>query len=135
MKHTVLLCVLTLLLLASTCKKKETFESQLLHKTWLHSFEEDQGDVLTYRPNTYDFPPSRGRTGFSLEEGGVIKQYNIAPTDGLEEQIGQWAFTDDKEIMVTITGDGQPEEAYAIEILSLQNNVLKLKKLPSTKGN
>lgn len=131
MKYASLLCILCFLLLANTCKKKETFESQLLRKTWLHSFEEDQSDIITYRPNTYDFPPSRGRTGFALEEGGIIKQYNIAPTDGLVEQIGKWEFTDNREILVTIPGNGKPDERYTIEIISLKDEVLKLRKLPA----
>lgn len=132
MKYASLLCVLSLLLLANTCRKKETFESRLLHRTWLHSFEEDQADILTYRPNDYDFPPSRGRTGFLLEENGVIKEYNIAPTDGLEEKIGHWEFTSDKQVLVTFSEHDQPEERYIIEIISLKDNVLKLRKEPAT---
>jgi len=132
MKYASLLCVLSLLLLANTCRKNETFESQLLQRTWLHSFEEDQADVLTYRPNNYDFPPSRGRTGFLLEKGGIIKEYNIAPTDGLEERIGHWEFTDNKQILVTFKTDDQPEERYIIDVISLKDNMLKLRKEPAT---
>lgn len=135
MKYTSLLCVLCILLLANTCKKKDTFESQLLQKTWLHSFEEDQGDILTYRPNTYEFPPSRGRTGFALEEGGLIKEYNIAPTDGLEERIGYWEYTDNRQVLVTLKSNNQPEERYLLEILSLQDEVLKLRKQPASEND
>lgn len=130
MKYASLLCVLCLLLLANTCKKNEKLESQLLQKVWLHSYEEDQGDILTYRPNTYEFPPSRGRTGFALEEGGVIKEYNIAPTDGLEERIGYWEYTNKKQVLVTFTTENQPEERYLLDILSLEDEVLKLRKQP-----
>lgn len=134
MKYTSLLCMLCmlcLLLLANTCKKTETLESKLLNKTWLHSYEEDQSDILTFRPNTYDFPPSRGRTGFSLEEGGIIKQYNIAPTDGLEERIGYWEYTNGKQVIVTMKGNGRPEERFLIDVLSLEDEVLKLRKQPA----
>ncbi len=135
MKYTSLLCIICLMLLSNTCKKNKTFESQLLQNTWLHSFEEDQGDILTYRPNSYEFPPSRGRTGFDLEEGGVIKEYNIAPTDGLEERIGQWEYKNDKQVLVTLKGNGQPDERYLLEIISLEDDVLKLRKLPVTGNN
>jgi hypothetical protein len=133
MKYVSLLSIFCLLLLANTCKKVTTMESQLLHKVWLHSFEEDEGDILTYRPNSYEFPPSRGRTGFSLEEGGVIKEFNIAPTDGLEERIGHWKMINTKQILVTLQEKKHHEERYYLEILSLKDNVLKLRKLPFTK--
>lgn len=128
MRYASLLCLVCLLLLANTCKKKNKLEEQLLGKTWLHAFEEDQGDVITYRPNTYDFAPSRGRTGFLLEPGGVLKNFAIAPADGLEEQPGTWEFTDSKEIMVTIKPEGQPQLRYLIEIVSLEDDVLKIKR-------
>ena len=131
MKNTSLLCILCLLLLAATCKKQEKLESELLGKTWLHSFEEDEGDVRVYRPNSYDFPASRGRTGFALEQGGVLKRYAIAPTDGLEEHRGQWEFLDDKVVHIKVKGDSTVVENFTIQILSLKNNVLKVKRQPA----
>jgi hypothetical protein len=128
MKYASLICVLCLLLLANTCRKKA--EAELLGQTWLHSYEEDQDDVLVYRPNTYDFPPSRGRTGFILEREGVAKQYVIAPTDGLEEQIGIWEFRDKNMVLVHIQGNGHPEQRYTMQVVSLKDNVLKVKVTP-----
>jgi len=130
MKHASLLLLLCLVFLAGTCKK-DTIATQLAGKVWLHSFEEDEGQVLTYRPNTFDFPPSRGRTGFALEEDGVIKQYDIAPTDGLEEHIGQWQQTGRKEIQVQLPGNDRPAQSYTLEIVLLKDEVLKLKRVPS----
>lgn len=127
MKYASLLCLLCLLFLANTCKKN-TIETKLVGKTWLHSFEEDEGDITVYRPNTYDFPPSRGRTGFALEEGGVLKQYDIAPTDGLEEHLGKWEQEDKDKILVQFEGNGQPAQNYIIEIVSLKDDVLKIRK-------
>ena len=126
-KYASLLCLLCLTLVATTCKKNSV-ESELVGKTWLHSYEEDEGDVTVYRPNTFDFPPSRGRTGFTLEEGGVIKQYDIAPTDGLEEHLGNWSFEGKEEIQVRFEGNGKPAQSYTIKIVSLKDNVLKVKK-------
>jgi hypothetical protein len=66
------------------------FDVATMQRTWLHSHEEDHGDTLVYRPNTYAFRPSRGRTGFQINPGGELTQYDIAPTDGLEERRGKW---------------------------------------------
>jgi hypothetical protein len=118
--------------MANTCKKKNKLEEQLIGTTWLHAFEEDQDDVITYRPNTYDFAPSRGRTGFLLEPGGVLKNFAIAPADGLEEQPGTWEFTDGKKILVTIKPEGQPQLRYFIEIVSLEDDVLRIKRTQPT---
>lgn len=131
MRYASFLCLLCLLFLANTCKKN-TLESELIGKTWLHSYEEDEGDVTVYRPNTYDFPPSRGRTGFALEKEGVLKQYDIAPTDGLEEHLGKWTREGKDKIRVHFESNGQPSEAYTIEVVSLKDEVLKIKKTTVT---
>ncbi|MFC5271531.1 hypothetical protein [Adhaeribacter terreus] len=120
-----------LFLIAGTCKKKtpkETIEitNALLGKTWLHSHEEDRGDTLVYRPNSYDFPPARGRTGFQLEADGTVKQYDIAPTDGLEEKIGNWLIRDKNHLEVTFPNHNSME--YEAEILSIDADKLKLKR-------
>ncbi|MEJ8758127.1 hypothetical protein WG947_14030 [Pontibacter sp. H259] len=128
MRYASLLCLVCLLFLANTCKKTNKLEEQLLGKTWLHAFEEDIEGVTTYRPNTYDFAPSRGRTGFMLEKGGILKNYAIAPADGLEEQPGTWQFLDDDKILITIKPADQPQLQYQIEIVSLENDVLKVKR-------
>ncbi|MBR0569483.1 hypothetical protein KB205_02575 [Microvirga sp. STS03] len=128
MKYASLLCLVCLLLLANTCKKSTKLEQQLVGKTWLHAFEEDQEEITTYRPNTYDFAPSRGRTGFMLEKGGILKNYAIAPADGLEEQPGTWQFLGNDKILITIKPVGQPQQQYMIEVVSLENEVLKVKR-------
>lgn len=61
-----------------------------MQRTWLHAHEEDHGDTLVFRPNTYAFRPSRGRTGFEVGLNGELTQYDIAPTDGLEKRAGKW---------------------------------------------
>ncbi len=128
MKYTSLLCILCLFLLANTCRKKA--EAELLGQTWLHAYEEDEEDLLVYRPNSYDFPPSRGRTGFVLEREGVAKQYVIAPTDGLEEQVGTWEYKDKNTVLVHIPGNGHAEQRYTMQVVSLKGNVLKVRITP-----
>src|SRR5690606_14576546 len=97
-------------------------------KTWLHSHEEDQGDIITYRPNTFDFPPSRGRTGFALNENNVFVQYEIAPTDGLEERLGKWKLAGEDEIEVTFADSSFLN--FRMEILTLEANLLQVRRRP-----
>ncbi|MFD3000072.1 hypothetical protein ACFS7Z_06850 [Pontibacter toksunensis] len=135
MKYASLLCLLCLVLAAVTCKKTDKLAAALIDKTWLHSFEEDNGDTLVYRPNTYEFPPSRGRTGFMLESGGVIKRYEIAPTDGLEEKLGEWEVIDKRNVQIRMKPDSNPPQHYQVQILSLEGDVLKIRRQPIPGSN
>lgn len=120
--------------MAATCNRN-TLESQLLQKTWLHSYEEDEGDTLAFRPNTYDFPPSRGRTGFMLEKGGTIRQYEIAPTDGLQEILGRWEFSGNRAILVKLQEEEDTLQQYRFEIISLKDELLKVIRHQLPAGN
>ena len=120
-----------MLLMAGTCKKKSAKETMeitkaLVGKTWLHSHEDDRGDTLVYRPNSYDFPPSRGRTGFMLEANGSMHQYDIAPTDGLEEKAGKWTMRN--ENFMDVTFPDKKSTDYEVEIISATPNLLKVKR-------
>lgn len=124
-----LLCSLSVLLLAATCQSDPRAAGQLkqLERTWLHAHEEDQADVQVYRPNTYAFPPSRGRTGFAFDHNGLFTQYDIAPTDGIEGRKGRW--TPENEHAVRITLDDKKDPDYTLEIVSLENDVLKVRRV------
>ena len=49
-------------------------ESAGLSGSWAHSFEEDEGDVLVYRPSrNFAFPPSRrGRETLDFDAAGQV---------------------------------------------------------------
>ena len=120
---------LSVLLLAATCKPQGARlppNLKQLEGTWLHAHEEDQTDVLVYRPNTYAFPPSRGRTGFAFEPNGLFTQYDIAPTDGLEGHKGSWKMQNDNTLLISLDDKHEPD--YALEVMSLENNVLKVRR-------
>ncbi|RTQ50247.1 hypothetical protein EJV47_11510 [Hymenobacter gummosus] len=130
MRLTALLFALSTVLLASTCRtdSKTAFQQQqlnLLTRTWLHAHEEDQGDVRVYRPNTYNFPPSRGRTGFMFEQNGLFTQYDIAPTDGVEGRKGLWSVVDEHTVRVSLSDKKDPD--YQLEIVSLDEKMLKVR--------
>jgi hypothetical protein len=65
-----------------------------LMRHWVHSHEEDAGDVRVYRPADYDFPPARGRRGFELRPGGELVTYGPGATDRPEAATGRWSFSD-----------------------------------------
>lgn len=118
-------------LLAGTCKKKTTPQDMtknlaLLQKTWLHSHEETRGDTLTFRPNSYDFPPSRGRIGFKMDADGTFHQYDIAPADGLEEHLGRWEMPTEKLLIVTFPDKKSTD--FQADIISMTPDVLKVKR-------
>lgn len=129
-----LLSCLSVLLLAATCRSdgevgtRNNARFRPLERTWLHAHEEDQGDVRVYRPNTYAFPPSRGRTGFAFDHNGLFTQYDIAPTDGLEGHKGTWTAENDHTLRISLQDQKEPD--YKLEIVSMENDVLKVRRLP-----
>lgn len=62
-----------------------------LYKHWVHSHEEDEGDVQVYRPADYDFPPARGRRGFELDPGGEARLYGPGRSDRPEATTARWS--------------------------------------------
>lgn len=120
-----------LLLLSATCQPRHAAplpSMKQLEGIWLSSREEDNADTLVYRPNSYAFPPARGRTGFAVKPFGRFEQFDIAPTDGLAGRPGTWTADGTTRLRIHLT-DGQAPD-YTLEILSLKNQVLKLRRLP-----
>jgi len=70
---------------------------------WLHSHEEDTNTHRVYRPASFAFPPSRGRTGFELRRDGSVTQIGINPRDGASEQAGRWELKGDAEPEIVVT--------------------------------
>ncbi|MDX2196387.1 MAG: hypothetical protein NW207_08210 [Cytophagales bacterium] len=67
--------------------------SKYLYNHWLWSREEDSITTLrTYRPKTYNFPPSRSRTGFQIFKNGKIIVYETSPSDKPVQIEGKWVY-------------------------------------------
>lgn len=124
------LAVLPLLLVAATCQPRRPDRLPAspadLQGTWLQSNEESRGDTLVYRPNTYKFPSSRGRTGFAIGVASRFTEFDIAPTDGLEGHEGTWTAPDPTHLRIHLADGSTPD--YTLEITSLHNGVLKLRR-------
>lgn len=126
-----------LLLLLAACRKHRLDvvtvspkSMQQLEGSWLSSAEENSADTLVYRPNTYRFPPRRGRTGFAIKSYGRFEQFDVAPTDGLTGRPGTWAPQGLTKLRIHLT-DGQSPD-YTLEVLALNQKppVLKLRRRP-----
>ena len=75
----------------------EDIMKKVVGVTWIRSFEDDKDGTQAYRPETYEFPPTRGREGWRFEEDGTLKKQAIAATDGYVSQRGKWSFYTKKD--------------------------------------
>ncbi|RNI26339.1 hypothetical protein EFB08_13845 [Rufibacter latericius] len=117
--------------MAAKCGAGPELPAAVYGNTWLNSYEEDSADVKFYRPNTFDFPPSRGRTGFMIEQDGRFLRYGIAPTDGLEEQPGRWEAQGKDRLLITYDNPKHtPEE---LEIISATAELIKVRRKETQK--
>jgi hypothetical protein len=57
---------------------------------WVHSHEEDSGDLRVFRPKSFEFPPSRGREELELKADGRSVVHSPGPVDVPEEAAGTW---------------------------------------------
>jgi hypothetical protein len=89
-----------------------------LMRHWVHSHEEDSGDVRVYRPAGYDFPPARGRRGFELRPGGELVLYGPGATDRPEAATGRWSASGSGRVRL---GDEE------VEIVSVSSDRLTLR--------
>ncbi|MCX6539101.1 MAG: hypothetical protein NT151_09245 [Acidobacteria bacterium] len=63
-----------------------------LQAAWIHSHEEDEGARLVFRGPDTDFPPSRGRTAFTLKPDGVVEVVGPGPDDRRRTASGRWTL-------------------------------------------
>jgi hypothetical protein len=99
--------------------------SQLPHELfqhWIHSREEDRGDVRVYRPADYDFPPARGRDGFELKRDGTLIRYAIAAADGTTKRTERWEEVDAKRFQLGESGEIWEVESSTAEILTIRRH-------------
>jgi hypothetical protein len=91
---------------------KDPLAPELLHRAWLHSHEEDSKGRTVFRPSSYTFPPSRGRTGFELRPDGTLLETGIGPTDRRTGSTGKWTL--DGATLHLRNRNGKPERALDI---------------------
>lgn len=92
---------------------------------WIHSHEEDTQGVMVYRRKGYGFPPSRGRTGFELREGGKLTYFAIGRADGSEQFSGSWAIEGSNRIRISVNSDRI--HPFLLYVVVCDNKTLKVK--------
>ena len=91
---------------------------------WIHSREEDQGDVQFFRPEGFSFPPSFGRDGIEMRSDGSFVQHDLGPADGTVQVPGRWTQAGAGRIAVRFDG---AREDYAFTVLSVDAELLRIR--------
>lgn len=99
-----------------------------IFRKWIHSREEDIGDVEVYRPASYSFPPSRGRDGLELRPDGQFIHYAIGPTDAQQPIGGQWTLQGPGVVAVDLAQQGAPP--HTMTIVACDEDSLKIRRVP-----
>jgi hypothetical protein len=94
--------------------------------SWTHSFEEDQGDVLVYRPTySFAFPPARrGRETLEFGEGGALTERTPGPDDRLRDTAGRWTALGMNRFRL---GDTADAPGRVIEVVEHTPAILKIR--------
>lgn len=90
---------------------------------WIHSREEDEGDVQSFRPEGFAFPPSFGRDGMEMRPDGSFVQDDIGPADGIVRTKGRWMQEAPGRIAVRFDG---AREDYTFTVVSVDASLLRI---------
>jgi len=105
---------------------KKSIRGNALHRHWVHSHEEDTETERVYRPASFAFPRSRGRSAMALKPDGGLVETGIGPADGPKESRGTWKLENDDILSIYETGKAKPKRR--MKIVSLDKEKLVIKK-------
>jgi hypothetical protein len=95
--------------------------------SWTHSYEEDQGDILVYRPtHSFAFPPARGRETLEFGEGGVLTELTPGPDDRPRKAVARWTALGMNRFQLGGTAD---TPGRVIEVVEHSPEILKIRKV------
>ena len=119
---------LTIMLASQSCtaQMQDIPVDEVFDVKWVHSHEDSSEDINAYRPESYNFPPSRGRRGFKMLKDKSFINYEIVPTDGIIERKGRWKKENDNTFTI-LFGKKENHRNYTMEFVSLSKNLLKIK--------
>jgi hypothetical protein len=98
----------------------------VIFRHWIHSREEDTGDIEIYRPEGFAFPPSFGRDGFEMRKNGQFIQDDIGPADGVVQVLGRWTSLGSQRVSVSF--EGTEREGYSFEIVAVDDSILQIRR-------
>jgi len=101
---------------------------------WWHSHEEDTNPTVEniYRPDSFNFPASRGRNGFKFSPNGDFVYFYPGPTDRPMQQTGRWRTFGNQNILIFFQptiGGAQFPRLPRIKVISLNSNQLVIEPL------
>jgi hypothetical protein len=105
---------------------KKNIDRNALRQHWVHSHEEDTETEKVYRPASFAFPRSRGRSAMALKADGELVETGIGPTDRPQESQGSWKLEEDDTLSIYETGKKKP--VRTMKIVSLDKDRLVVKK-------
>jgi hypothetical protein len=105
---------------------KKNMDRNALHQNWVHSHEEDTATETVFRPASFSFPPSRGRSAMALKPDGGLVETGPGPTDRPQESQGTWTLEDNGTLSIYEKGKKKPKRT--MKILALDRNRLVLRK-------
>lgn len=97
-------------------------EPEALTRRWVHSHEEDTETEIVYRPESYAFPPARGREGFDLRADRSCIDIGIGPADKALAQPGRWDLGADGRLR--IWSDPGRKDLRILQLVSLDKDRL-----------
>jgi hypothetical protein len=104
----------------------DKIDRRVLSRRWVHSHEEDTATEMVFRPDSYRFPPSRGRRAFELRADGSMVSQGIGPDDRPTMRSGSWKIAGGNTIELNLdAAGGQPT---AMEVLESAPEKLVVKK-------
>jgi len=97
-----------------------------LRQHWVHSHEEDTDREMVFRPATFAFPPSRGRSAFELKDDGTVVEREPGPTDRPQETEGTWKLEGSDRL--AFFRPSQPTPTRVLRIRSVASDRLVVQK-------
>jgi hypothetical protein len=92
---------------------------------WRHSREEDTETESVYRPDSYDFPPARGRTGYEFRADHSCDYLGISPRDGSARQQCKWQLRGGTHPEIVVTFPDGREDVLPIVSLDTERLVVR----------
>lgn len=101
---------------------------------WWHSHEENTNPTVEniYRPDTYNFPVSRGRNGFEFSPNGDFIYFYPGPADQPMQRTGRWRTFGNQNILIFFSptiGSPQFPRLSRIKVISVNSNKLVIESL------
>ena len=97
-----------------------------LTQRWIHSHEEDTPNEMVFRTAGYNFPRSRGRSGFELRPDQSMLEIQPGAADAGQESTGKWELQGNQNLAFFKPGSGKP--ARTLKILSADEDRLVVAK-------